>query len=266
MIRTDEKSKDDGLKHSLETLAYSGGTIMRTQSGGWHLEIPAGPAGSYRLAQIDDYHSRSRKTLLWHPPLKLILKGRASSANILGTWGFGFWNDPFSFSIGFGSARRLPALPETAWFFFASPPNYLSLRDDLPAVGGLAGTFHSRAIPAPLLALMTPLLPFAATPHLGRLIRRAGRQVIFQDAAAITIDVVQWHTYNLTWEEDFCLFEIDGEKALVTNVAPRGPLGFVLWVDNQYASLPPSGQLGFGALISPESYWIEVDELTIIGL
>jgi hypothetical protein len=48
---------------------------------------------------------------------------------------------------------RLPALPNTAWFFFASPPNYLSLRDDLPAQGALAAVFRSPRLPASLLVL-----------------------------------------------------------------------------------------------------------------
>ena len=47
---------------------------------------------------------------------------RASPA---GTWGFGFWNDPFTLSLGMGgAARRTPCGPRAAvWFFHASPPN-----------------------------------------------------------------------------------------------------------------------------------------------
>ena len=53
-------------------------------------------------------------------------------------------------------------------------------------------------------------------------------------------------------------FEVDGHTAFETTVTPYGPLGFVLWIDNQYAALPPDGKLGFGSLENPEATWIEV--------
>src|SRR5512142_1378154 len=78
----------------------------------WRLEIPPGPAGRYRLAQIDDYGGLSRKLLPWQAPVKLRLRARASAADIPGTWGFGFWNDPFAMGIIKGvEMLRLPALP-----------------------------------------------------------------------------------------------------------------------------------------------------------
>ena len=125
--------------------------------GAWRLEIPAGAAGRYRLAQVDDYHRLRRRDFPWRPPLRLSLRARASAPDLPGTWGFGLWNDPFSLSMGLGgAAQRFPALPNAAWFFFASPPNYLSFRDDLPAQGFLAATFQAPAIPAPLLGAGCP--------------------------------------------------------------------------------------------------------------
>ncbi len=116
---------------------------------GWRLEIPAGPAGKYRLAQLDNY----RKSLPLSTPSTLRLRCRVSDANLPGTWGFGFWNDPFTLSLGLqGTKRRLPVLPNAGWFFHASKANHLSLQNGIPAQGFLAQTFASPKIPSLLLA------------------------------------------------------------------------------------------------------------------
>lgn len=96
----------------------------------YRLMIPAGPAGKYRLAQLDDYAQLRRGQFPLRFPLSLRLSARASSESIPGTWGFGLWNDPFGLSLGFGgNPFRLPALPNAAWFFSASKESYLSFRD-----------------------------------------------------------------------------------------------------------------------------------------
>ena len=105
------------LRHSQS----GGGQVIQVSADAWRLEIPAGRAGVYRLAQIDDYSGLPRSGFPWQPPLELSLEGRSSSAeDIPGTWGFGLWNDPFGLSLGLGGGtRRFPALPNCAWFFFA---------------------------------------------------------------------------------------------------------------------------------------------------
>ncbi|MBL1194503.1 MAG: hypothetical protein HND51_09110 [Chloroflexi bacterium] len=246
-----------------QPLVANGGTITEIENG-WRLEIPAGEKGSYRLAQLDDYADLSRKQFPWQPGISLSLEARASHQTIPGTWGFGLWNDPFSLSLGFGGGmRRLPAPPNAAWFFFASPPNYLSLRDDIPAQGALAATFRSRPLPAPLLALASPALPFMAWPPTTRLVRRLARAFIRQDAHQLDMDVTDWHSYSLHWREQQVQFEVNGQSVFQTAIAPYRPLGFVLWIDNQYAALPPNGKLGFGTLKNQEPAWIEVRLLEV---
>jgi len=79
------------------------------------------------------------RTFPCQPPYSLELSCRASALAIPGTWGFGLWNDPFNMAVlSRAELLRLPALPNAAWFFYAAPPSYLSLRDDLPAQGWLA--------------------------------------------------------------------------------------------------------------------------------
>jgi hypothetical protein len=180
-----------------------------------------------------------------------------------GTWGFGLWNDPFALSLGFGGGRRIPALPNAAWFFFASAPNYLSLRDDLPAQGGLAATFQSPRWPAILLAPGALGLPLLALPPASRVIRRLVRRIVKQDAVILPTDPSQWHTYRLEWSQDCVTFYVDESSVLETGVAPLGPLGLVLWVDNQYAAWPPTGRLSFGTLAINQPVWIEVEDIAV---
>lgn len=229
----------------------------------WRLGIPAGPAGQYRLAQLDDYGRLPRSAFPWRPPLTLLLRGRASAANLPGTWGFGLWNDPFGLAFVKGGGLRLPSLPDTAWFFFASPSNYLSLRDDLPASGALAATFRSPGWPAPLYLLGAPALPLILWRYAARWLRARARRLVQQDAAALQLDPGEWHAYRLDWRSDNAVFRLDGQIVLETEISPRGPLGLVLWVDNQYAAWTPDGHLAYGTLANPDPAWIEIEGLQV---
>jgi hypothetical protein len=229
----------------------------------WRLHIPAGQAGEYRLAQLDDYGGKKRREMPWQPPLTIEIEARASGENLLGTWGFGLWNDPFSLSLGLGGAvRKFPALPNAAWFFFASPPNYLSFRDDLPAAGQLAATFRSSHFPALLLAPAGIAAPLLLVRPVARLLRRLARVLIQQSAAQMGLSAVEWHRYQIEWQQDRTVFKVDDQILLDTSTSPKGPLGLVLWIDNQYAALPPDGKLGYGALEN-QKCWIEVKNLEI---
>jgi hypothetical protein len=54
---------------------------------------------------------------------------------------------------------------------------------------------------------------------------------------------------------------VDEVLTLKTPTAPRGPLGLVLWIDNQYAAFPPNGRLGYGMLANPEPAWLEIRDI-----
>lgn len=247
----------------LQSRSTPGAEVQPLASGHWRLAIPAGPAGRYRWAQLDDYLHRPRLAFPWQPPLYLSLRARVSHAALPGTWGFGFWNDPFSTSLGLGgAARRLPALPNTAWFFYASPPNHLALYDH-PAQGFLAATFAAPCLPTPLLALGTPALPFLAWPRAARSLRRLARRFIRDDGALLAPDPTAWHVYCLEWRQDRVRFAVDGAVCFETAVVPAGRLGLVLWIDNQYAAFPPEGRLRFGTLPNPEPAWLELADIAI---
>ena len=253
---------------NLTVASSPGSQVMPAGKGIWHLEIPAGAGGKYRLAQLDDYTGIPRRQFPWRPPLTFSLRARASAEGLPGTWGFGLWNDPFSLSLGFGGGtRRFPALPNTAWFFHASPPNYLSLRDDLPAQAFLAATFRSATLPAPLLAALSPGVVLFTLPPAARLFRRLARRFIRQDAVLVggsgEYTPADWHAYQINWSQDSVIFSVDGASILNTPVSPSGPLALQIWIDNQYAALPPTGRLSFGALPNPQPAWIEISDLSL---
>jgi len=241
-------------------------TLNRTTTG-WRLDLPAGPHRSYRLAQLDDY-ARTQRTRLKHaPPWTFSVRARVSGLDLPGTWGFGLWNDPFGFSLGFGGGKpgRLPTLPQTAWFMHASRPNWLSLRDDperVPANGFFAGTFRSPRIPSFLLAPGLLALPLCTVRPISRVLRRLAARIIRQDAARVDLDVRQWHQYSIEWLPDDCMFSVDGNIILDTDCSPRQPLGLVVWIDNQFAAWTPEGRLGYGSLENPAA-WLEIENLSI---
>jgi hypothetical protein len=247
---------------SLTPRSVGGGKICNETGERYRLTIPEGSPGNFRLAQLDDYMGLPRRRFPWRSPLTISLQARTSRPDIPGTHGFGLWNDPFSFSFGFGSSNLLPALPNAAWFFFASQPNHLSFRDDLPANGALAATFRSPRIPTWLASPGLIGAPLLLIPPASRLARKAASRIIRQDSAQLNHDPTEWHRYHLEWRGDRVSFYLDEQVVLVTNISPHGPLGFVLWIDNQYAAWTPEGRLKYGTLPSP-SGWLEVKNLNI---
>lgn len=239
-----------------------GGEVHPLADGHWRLSCPGGESGRYRLAQLDDYQPFRRTQMPWHPGTTLSLQARASATNLPGTWGFGLWNDPFGLNIANGGTRLLPALPNAAWYFFASPPNYLSFRDDVPAVGQLAGVFRPPPLPSWLFLPFLPFAPLLALRPISRLARRMATALIQEQAAQLTVDPTAWHTYTFTWKAQQVTFRVDDIPVLETAFAPRGPLGLVLWLDNQYAAWQPNGQLRYGTLPSDPA-WIEIKELSL---
>lgn len=267
-----------------------------TETGnGWRLEIPAGDRPVYRLAQLDDYAALPRKNLPWNPPTTLKLRCRVSEQNLPGTWGFGFWNDPFAVSFGLqGMARRLPTLPNCLWFFHASPENYLSFASEtnnkdsremgigrdkvtpnthfadnlttrrLPYYGNgfLAQVFSAPRIPSLLLAPAGMALPLLLWKTASAALRRAAGKIIREDSQLVDVDPTEWHEYQLQWGKESAAFRVDGNLVFETSLLPRGPLGLVIWIDNQYAAWRPDGALAMGSLPNPAA-WMDVQ---IIGL
>lgn len=252
----------------------NGGTLDSGVSG-LRLALPEGAhVGVYSDAQIDDYGTLPPSRFPWRPPLHLEVRARASHPAhparemplerlenqqwIRGTAGFGFWNYPFSLT---GAVLRLP---EAIWFFAASPPSNMALVPGLPGWGWKAQVVHAHR-PGALLAA----LPTAAAVAWARVSRREAmaakwvQRLSGAHEAPLEADLREWHSYTIDWEPDWARFAVDGVEALAVANPPRGPLGFVAWIDNQYAVATPRGQFRFGTLATgPE--WLEMESLRII--
>lgn len=223
------------------------------------LAVPSGPGRPYTDAQLDDYTGRVRRRFPDRPGLTLSLRARTSHPAPAGTFGFGFWNDPFSLRGG------LLAVPSAVWFFYASPPSDMPLVDDVPGAGWKAATLAGPPWPE---VLVTPAGlaagALALVPGLGRpTLAAARRMVIAREASLDDVPLAAWHQYEISWGQQGAVFSVDGVERLRSTIAPAGPLGLVIWMDNQFAVASRAGQVRFGTCPVPEEQWLEFDALEI---
>lgn len=237
----------------------SGGVIKKIQ--GYCLHNAATTIDTYTNAQLDDYHRLERRHFPWRPPVCLTLRAKFShSKNKLhGTAGFGFWNDPFGTSL-----HRLPTLPRALWFFFSSPPSAMTLALDVPGPGWKAATIDAWRWPFWLLAPTAPLaILLMRFRSLYRLLWPIGQRAIGVHEALVTVDMTEWHTYRLAWEMDTVRFWVDDHLVLTTDQAPRGPLGLVIWKDNQAMTISPWQLPRHHLVACATAQWMEVADITI---
>ena len=256
------------LAHRWHQTCIGGGTLLAGEST-LRMAFDSARQGNYTDAQIDDYGRLPRSQFPWRPPLRMEVSARAAlpaasltgSADqvhtLRGTAGFGFWNYPFS-------VRGDPLmLPEAVWFFYASPPSNMALVPGVPGWGWKAQVVHSMR-----LATVAAALPLAATTVLGILSgdsRPAGRwmqRLAGAQEALLDVEMTDWHTYELEWHSHEALFWVDRELVLRAPQPPARPLGFVAWLDNQYAAVTPRGVFRFGTVDSGPQ-WFELDAVSI---
>lgn len=256
--------------------ACPGGGVCVVADAVLRCAIPQTPAERYANAQIDDYDGRRTRGFAWRPPLRMELRARMSlpvhpadqpagadngpQRFLRGTTGFGFWNAPMT--VAAGGLRP----PEAVWFFGASPPSDMRLVPELPGRGWKAQVVHTGRGRA--LALGLPTLAAVAWARLSRHTSVAARLIHRITGAAeaqLAVETTAWHDYALEWRREAAVFWVDGREVLRAAAPPHGPLGFVAWVDNQYAIATPRGVLRFGKLATgPE--WLELDTVRIAPL
>jgi len=212
-------------------------------------------------AQIDDYQGLARRRFRHRPPLTLTVRARFSHpvGELSGTAGFGFWNDPFMMT-----GMRMPTLPRAIWFFYASPPSDMRLALDVPGHGWKAAVIDALrpefflllpfALPAVLLMNIRPLY---------RLLWPLAQKAVRVQETWLDLDMTAWHTYVIVWDKQRSQFWVDGKTVMANAPSPRGPLGFVMWFDNQYMVATPWGRFRYGLLNAPGRQWMQVDDLKI---
>lgn len=240
-----------------------------------YLSLGENDGSIYGDAQLDDYHDDG--VLRWRPPVRMQIRARFShdEASLRGTAGFGYWNDPFGMTQQSEKQRALPRawvpwlrmprlrMPQAVWFFFAAPPSNMPLALDVAGVGWKAATLDGSSW------LAKVLLPFAP---LGMLLCRWGwayrhlwpvaQHVLKLDEALLPVEMNTWHEYALEWTEQGSHFYVDGEEIFSTPHAPRGPLGLVIWIDNQMMVATPQGVIRSGIVVTDEQ-WLEIASLRV---
>ncbi len=252
------------LPYDLQPHLLGGGQVLPVDGGGFRLELPALPRG-YADAQVDDCKGRRRSAFAWAPPIRLTLRARASHPAPPGTLGFGFWNDPFGLSLGgAGGLQKLPAAPQAAWFFNGAPPNDLSFVRGGGGAGWKAVSLRAPTLPS-MLFVPGAALAFLAgnAPLLRKWVVRAVQTAVTASEAELTAPLDEWHTYQLDWSASGVRFNVDEATVLDSSVAPRGPLGFVAWIDNQFAVLSERAGIRFGVVPTTAPAWLEIADLEI---
>lgn len=208
--------------------------------------------------QLND-HGRERD-FIWQPPLTLTLQARFSHSvdQFQGTAGFGFWNKPVKMSRGL-----IYGMPQAAWFFFASPPSEIKLDEAVAGYGWKAATLDAGRWP--FLALL-PLAPLAVLAFNISWVRQKlwpiGQRAMGVQEQLLALDWREWHTYEIKWGEKETRFRVDGTEVLCAP-SPRGPLGFVMWIDNKWAVLRVDGRIGKGKLAFTEEQWLAIRQMKI---
>lgn len=268
-LRIDDDFDGDGALDPHWTTTLVGGGTLDVADSSLRLALPGATRHHYADAQIDDHARKPLARYPWRPPLRLEVRARAShsirvdaseEATLHGTAGFGFWNYPLTLAGG------MPRLPDAIWFFGASPPSNMALVPGMPGSGWKAQVIYahrwqSLAAGIPALGAMA----WARLSHDERAAARWVRRVTGAREALLDDPLTAWHEYTLEWRTAYARFWVDGREVLTAPNPPTGPLGFVAWIDNQYAVATPRGTFRFGLLDSgPE--WLELDQLRISPL
>ncbi len=264
MVRRVHDDFSGGTLSAPWTPGRIGGGQVQVEPGVLRLTLPGASADSYADAQITDYAGLPRSRFPWRPPLRMLVRAWASAGadSLKGTAGFGFWNDPFM-----PARREIPRLPRAVWFFFGGPRSDMRLALGQPGHGWKAATFD------PLRPLFFALLPLAPPgfllmriPALYRVLWPLGQRALgVAEAHLPGAWLAEPHTYGLEWRPDGVSFSVDGKLLLETARSPRGPLGFIAWIDNQYAVVTPQGRFGWG-LVACQEQWLALEQITIESL
>jgi len=241
-------------------LTELGGGLVKQETDEISLMLPTGAANAYHDAQISDYSAAARD-FVNEPPLRLELRARARG-EISGTAGFGFWNHAFV------PGERRFRLPQALWFFYGGRATDIALAQGVAGKGWKAATFDAKNW---RFGALLPLAP------LGFLLMRSrrlydrfwplGQAAIGVSEAALDSSLLSdFHSYRIEWRRDGASFAVDGAVVLRAPEVPQSRLGFIAWIDNQYAIVTPQGRFGHGLLAIAQQQSLHLRDISITRL
>lgn len=248
---------ENGIDSTWHITAQGRGQVIAENSA-LHLIHPAHDASGYHNAQISDYDAKRHFTL--RPPLRMTVTAEASTDNLRGTAGFGFWNHPFA------PGESNFDVPQAVWFFFGSSESDMALAKDVPGHGWKAATFNAKQWSFFGLLPTAPLaMPLMNIPSVYDSLWSIGQRAIGVTEKALDTNLLrEKHTYQIDWLPQKAIFRVDGDTVLeATDAITNNPLGFIAWLDNQYAIVSPKGKFGFGFVDVPHDQSLTLHDIKI---
>lgn len=134
------------------------------------------------------------------------------------------------------------------------------MTSDGHGTGWRAQALNARRVPR--VVVLAAALVWLALKPLRPLFYRAAATQVGGGEALLLQPLTEWHTYRIDWLPGLAEFWVDDERVFRTNSAPRGPLGFVAWIDNSMFNVS-EGTFTFGNLALPEQQWMEISGVNI---
>lgn len=139
----------------------------------------------------------------------------------------------------------------------------MALALDVAGYGWKAATIDASRLLAKALLPVAPLGMLACRlPFLYRRVWPIAQRILRIDEAELRVAIDEWHEYILEWRMNDVRFMVDGVVMRQTACSPRGPLGLVVWIDNQYMVATPQGQVRNG-VIATGRQTLEITDLEV---
>ena len=219
--------------------------------------VDGAQAGQLSDAELDDHRTAPRERLAWRPPLRLTVRARMShrAGEMLGTAGFGFWNDPFDW-VG-----NVQTPPNALWFFYGSPHSDMAFVPGVRGHGWKAATLNAGRADKLTMALGNFVFKL---PGLSKLVfNLAQTRIHAHEKILDDVALTEWHVYRLDWRAQEAIFFVDEVPVLRAPHPPTVPLGFVAWVDNNAATMGPGRDFDFQRIAVPQRQWMELAQVQI---
>lgn len=213
--------------------------------------------GKLSDAEIGDYRAVSKAKLPWAPPVRMTVRARMShrAGEMLGTAGFGFWNDPFDW-IG-----NVQVPPNALWFFYASPQSDMAFAPNVRGNGWKGATLNGGRADGLTMTIGNFLFRL---PGMSQLVfRLAQTRIAAHERVLDDVALTDWHTYRIDWLPREAIFFVDDVEVFRAPNPPTVPMGFVAWVDNNCTTMGLGREFSFTRLSIQQRQWMELGRVCV---